>query len=79
MNTAIIIPAFNEDNFKIHYQNTRISCLLLFLSWNMVFFKTRSNSSEYFDEEFLDENKNTWKIKERFINNNGFTILERIK
>ena len=30
-------------------------------------------------EEFLDENKNTWKIKERFINNNGFTILERIK
>tara|TARA_R110000822_G_scaffold20072_1_gene64797 strand:+ start:1214 stop:1804 length:591 start_codon:yes stop_codon:yes gene_type:complete len=28
--------------------------------------------------EFLDENKNTWKLKERFTNNNGFTIIERI-
>jgi hypothetical protein len=30
-------------------------------------------------EEFLDENKNTWVLKERFKNNNGFTIIERIK
>ena len=28
--------------------------------------------------EFLDENKDTWKLKERFTNNNGFTIIERI-
>lgn len=28
-------------------------------------------------EEFLDNNKN-WILKERFINNNGLTILERI-
>jgi len=28
--------------------------------------------------EFLDENKNIWKLKERFTNNNGFTIIERI-
>ena len=28
-------------------------------------------------EEFLDSNKN-WKIKERFRNNNGLTILEKI-
>lgn len=30
-------------------------------------------------EEFLIENKNTWVLKERFVNNNGFTIIERIK
>jgi hypothetical protein len=30
-------------------------------------------------EEFLDQNKDTWKLKERFTNNNGFTIIERIK
>jgi hypothetical protein len=30
-------------------------------------------------EEFLDENKDTWILKERFKNNNGFTIIERIK
>ena len=30
-------------------------------------------------EEFLQENKNTWVLKERFRNNNGFTIIERIK
>ena len=30
-------------------------------------------------EEFLNVNKDTWKLKERFINNNGFTILEKIK
>jgi hypothetical protein len=30
-------------------------------------------------EEFLDENKDTWVLKERFKNNNGFTIIERIK
>jgi|TARA_R110000822_G_scaffold136701_1_gene274199 hypothetical protein len=29
-------------------------------------------------EEFLGENKSTWKLKERFTNNNGFTIIERI-
>jgi hypothetical protein len=29
-------------------------------------------------EEFLSNNKN-WKIKERFTNNNGLTILEKIK
>lgn len=29
--------------------------------------------------EFLEENKNIWRLKERFINNNGFTIIERIK
>tara|TARA_R110002096_G_scaffold170639_7_gene343102 strand:+ start:1051 stop:1638 length:588 start_codon:yes stop_codon:yes gene_type:complete len=28
--------------------------------------------------EFLEENKDTWKIKERFTNNNGFTIIERL-
>ena len=28
-------------------------------------------------EEFLDNNKN-WKLKERFTNNNGLTVLERI-
>ena len=27
-------------------------------------------------EEFLENNKN-WKIKERYINNNGLTILEK--
>jgi hypothetical protein len=30
-------------------------------------------------EGFLDENKDTWVLKERFKNNNGFTIIERIK
>lgn len=30
-------------------------------------------------EEFLEENKNTWRLKERFTNNNGFTIIERTK
>jgi len=30
-------------------------------------------------EEFLNENKETWVLKERFKNNNGFTIIERIK
>ena len=30
-------------------------------------------------EEFLEENKEEWKMKERFMNNNGFTIIERIK
>jgi hypothetical protein len=30
-------------------------------------------------EEFLEENKNKWALKERFMNNNGFTIIERIK
>jgi len=30
-------------------------------------------------EEFLDQNKDTWRLKERFTNNNGFTIIERIK
>lgn len=29
-------------------------------------------------EEFLEENSKTWKLKERFMNNNGFTIIERI-
>jgi len=29
--------------------------------------------------EFLDTNADTWKLKERFTNNNGFTIIERIK
>ena len=29
--------------------------------------------------EFLEENKDIWKLKERFTNNNGFTIIERIK
>ena len=28
-------------------------------------------------EEFLSNNKN-WKIKERFTNNNGLTILEKL-
>lgn len=28
--------------------------------------------------EFLDENKDTWRLKERFTNNNGFTVIERI-
>jgi len=28
--------------------------------------------------EFLEENKDTWKLKERFTNNNGFTIIERL-
>ena len=30
-------------------------------------------------EEFLEEKKDEWKLKERFMNNNGFTIIERIK
>ena len=30
-------------------------------------------------EEFLEENKNIWRLKERFKNNNGLTIIERIK
>jgi len=30
-------------------------------------------------EEFLEENKDQWILKERFKNNNGFTIIERIK
>ena len=30
-------------------------------------------------EEFLEQNKDTWRLKERFTNNNGFTIIERIK
>ena len=29
-------------------------------------------------EEFLNENKAQWLLKERFSNNNGFTIIERI-
>ena len=29
--------------------------------------------------EFLDANADTWRLKERFTNNNGFTIIERIK
>jgi hypothetical protein len=28
--------------------------------------------------EFLDENKEVWKLKKRYTNNNGFTIIERI-
>jgi hypothetical protein len=28
--------------------------------------------------EFLDNNKDTWKLKERYTNNNGFTIIERV-
>jgi len=28
--------------------------------------------------EFLEENKDTWRLKERYTNNNGFTIIERI-
>jgi hypothetical protein len=28
-------------------------------------------------EEFLEENKNEWRLVERFTNNNGFTIIER--
>jgi hypothetical protein len=28
--------------------------------------------------EFLDVNKDTWRLKERFTNNNGFTVIERI-
>jgi len=28
--------------------------------------------------EFLDANSKVWKLKERFTNNNGFTIIERI-
>ncbi len=28
--------------------------------------------------EFLDENKDSWRLKERFTNNNGFTVIERI-
>jgi hypothetical protein len=30
-------------------------------------------------EEFLMENNDTWILKERFKNNNGFTVIERIK
>ena len=30
-------------------------------------------------EEFLEENKGEWVLKERFMNNNGFTVIERIK
>jgi hypothetical protein len=30
-------------------------------------------------EEFLNQNQNVWVLKERFTNNNGFTIIERIK
>jgi hypothetical protein len=29
-------------------------------------------------EEFLEDNKDSWQLKERFHNNNGFTVLERI-
>ena len=29
-------------------------------------------------EEFLEENKDTWRLVERFMNNNGFTIIERL-
>lgn len=29
-------------------------------------------------DEFLDQNKKTWRIKEKFYNNNGFTIIERL-
>ena len=29
-------------------------------------------------EEFLEKNKDTWKLKERFTNNNGFTIIKRL-
>lgn len=30
-------------------------------------------------EEFLNENNSSWILKERFRNNNGFTIIEKIK
>jgi hypothetical protein len=30
-------------------------------------------------EEFLESNKDTWVLTERFTNNNGFTIIKRIK
>ena len=30
-------------------------------------------------EEFLEENKDTWVIEKRFTNNNGLTIIKRIK
>jgi hypothetical protein len=30
-------------------------------------------------EEFLEENKNIWRLKERFTNCSGLTIIERIK
>jgi hypothetical protein len=30
-------------------------------------------------EEFLEEKKDEWILKERYMNNNGFTIIERIK
>ena len=30
-------------------------------------------------EEFLMENNDTWVLKERFKNNNGFTVIKRIK
>lgn len=29
--------------------------------------------------EFLENEHNTWKLEERFTNNNGFTVLKRIK
>lgn len=29
-------------------------------------------------EKFLNENKDAWRLKQRFTNNNGLTILERI-
>lgn len=28
--------------------------------------------------EFLEENQDTWKLRERYTNNNGFTIIERL-
>jgi len=28
--------------------------------------------------EFLEDNKGVWELKERFMNNNGFTIIQRI-
>lgn len=28
-------------------------------------------------QEFLNENKTEWKLKDRYFNNNGFTIIER--
>jgi len=30
-------------------------------------------------EEFLEENKNEWVLVKRYMHNNGFTIIERIK
>ena len=42
-------------------------------------FEDSNNAIKIKIEEFLEENKDTWILKERFMNNNGFTIIERIK